>query len=363
MVAQLDHFAFADWDTRTKIVHEFIHGTSRPKFVFGCNRLAERIGELINLTGFIDDTIGIKNFGQKPVIKSQDIPANAIVVSAIIGVLPVSIERHIHSFTINHVDYFAFAKISQLDLTPIPFWGGAHEDMKINAARYETIKNRMGSEISRKTMDDLISFRGQMDLAHMVGYENRQDKQYFEDFLHLDRDGLNFFDLGCFDGFTSSEFARLSPQYSSINAFEPIPRLFNDCRENLKHLKDCEVHNFGASSQSQSLMFTDDGSSSTASSGAGVLVELKKLDDLTLPLPDLVKIDIEGAELHALRGMSQLIQEAKPMMAIACYHYPDEILDIVDFWDSLSLEGTLEVRHYTEGTTETVLFFIPTNHQ
>jgi FkbM family methyltransferase len=363
MAEILNGFTLSDWKSRSRIVHEFVHESSRPKYVFGCNQLAKRIGELIDLAGFIDDKIIAHSFAGKPVIRSHQVPTDAIIVSAIIGVLPVTVEQHLHSLTVDHVDYFAFAKLSELDLAPIPFWEGAHEDMQINAGRYEAIKGRMGSVTSRKTIDDLMSFRGQMDLAHMSSYQNRQDQQYFEDFLRLERDGLNFFDLGCFDGFTSSEFARLSPRYSSINAFEPMPRLFNNCRENLKHLRDCAVHNFGASDLSQSLLFTDNGSSSTASTSAGVLVDLKRLDDLELPLPDLIKIDVEGAELDALRGMSHLIQEAQPMMAVACYHYPNEILEIVEFWDSLSLDGTLEIRHYTEGTTETVIFFIPKNHQ
>ena len=119
------------------------------------------------------------------------------------------------------------------------------------------------------------------------------------------------------------------------------------------------VYNFGASDSAQSLIFIDDGSSSTVSSGEGELVSLKRLDDIALPRPDLIKIDIEGAELKAMRGMTRILQEARPMMAIACYHYPNEILDIVDFWDLIGFTGTLELRHYTEGTTETVLFIIP----
>jgi hypothetical protein len=128
-------------------------------------------------------------------------------------------------------------------------------------------------------------------------------------------------------------------------------------------LRNCVVHNFGASDLEQSLIFVDDGSSSTVSSGEGELVSLKRLDDLTLPRPDLIKIDIEGAELQALRGMAGILQESRPMMAIACYHYPNEILEIVDFWDSIGLTGTLELRHYTEGTTETVLFIVPNGDQ
>jgi len=349
----------SDWNSRTSLTQEFLSKSDRPKFVFGCNSLAQRISALIKINGFIDDVTHSTTFQGLPVIRSVDVPANSLVVSAIVGVLPISVERHLHNLLVDHIDYFAFSKISKLDLAAIPFWEGSHEDMQTNLVRYKNIANRMGDEISQKTISDLISFRYEMNLKYMVGYTNRQHEQYFEPFLQLERKNLNFFDLGCFDGYTSAEFARLSPQYSSISAFEPVSRLHSDCCNNLCDLRDCVVYNFGASDLNQSLIFADDGSSSTVSSGEGELVSLKRLDDLTLPRPDLIKIDIEGAELQALRGMTGIIQESRPMMAIACYHYPDEILDIVDFWDSIGLTGTIELRHYTEGTTETVLFLVP----
>ena len=50
-----------------------------------------------------------------------------------------------------------------------------------------------------------------------------------------------------------------------------------------------------------------------------VSVELVTIDELlerTSFCPDLVKIDIEGFEVHALRGTSELLQKTRPMMLI-----------------------------------------------
>jgi hypothetical protein len=250
----------SDWNSRISLTQEFLSTSERPKFVFGCNSLARRISALVKVHGFIDDMTQSSTFEGLPVIRSMDVPSNSIVVSAIIGVLPVSVERHLHNLLVDHIDYFAFSKISELDLAAIPFWAGAHEDMQINHARYKKIADRMGDEVSQRTMNDLISFRYEMNLKYMIGYTDRQHEQYFEPFLQLDRMNLNFFDLGCFDGFTSAEFARLSPQYSSISAFEPMSRLHSACCNNLRELRDCVVHNFGASDLEQSLIFVDDGS-------------------------------------------------------------------------------------------------------
>jgi FkbM family methyltransferase len=350
---------FADWTERQSLIKTFISDPSIEKFVFGCNQMGRRISDLIKISGFIDDKTSQVHFNDVPVIRSTEIPKDAIVVSAIVGVSPVSVERYLNSLEVSHVDYFSFMSESGLDLAPIPFWGDARADMMANHQRYTSLLDRMVDDESKKVMSDFIDFRQTLDLRFLESYDNRQAEQYFENFLGLERSGLNFFDLGCFDGYTSSEFARLSPHYGSISAFEPIPRLFEECASNLKPLRDCTVHNFGASNRTTETMFTDDGSSSAHSTTGEVVVQLRKLDDENLPLPDLVKIDIEGSEIPALEGMRETLLRSQSALAVACYHYPNEMLDIVDFWDKCGLKGNLHVRHYTEGTTETVVFLVP----
>jgi len=349
----------SDWDYRKKLVKQFVSDSTIDKYVFGCNTLGKQIGDKIEITGFVDDLISHKFFNGKPVVRSTEIPSQSIVVSAIVGVSPITVERQLNAIGVAHVDYFVFLMESGLDLGPIPFWGNAHGDMIKNSSTYTSLLQLMGDEISKQSLQDFINFRTNLDLRYMEKYTDRQTEQYFEDFLNLDRSGINFFDLGCFDGFTSNKFAHLSPKYSSISAFEPIPRLYEVSSHNLRELRDCTVYNYGASEQQFHTKFRDAGSSSSETDSGDIDVELRRLDDQVLPEPHLVKVDIEGSEIAALQGMRGAITKSKPMMAIACYHYPSEVIDITKFWASLDLTGKMYFRHYTEGTTETVLFLCP----
>jgi FkbM family methyltransferase len=87
------------------------------------------------------------------------------------------------------------------------------------------------------------------------------------------------------------------------------------------------------------------------------------IDDLVkekkLPRVDFIKMDIEGAELSALKGAEESIRAFRPKLAIAIYHRQDDFFTIPDYLNNLNLGYEFFLDHFTIYSEETVLFASP----
>jgi hypothetical protein len=74
------------------------------------------------------------------------------------------------------------------------------------------------------------------------------------------------------------------------------------------------------------------------------------------PRVDFIKMDIEGAELDALRGAMHTLRRDRPRLAISLYHRISDFETIPRFLASLELGYRFYLDHYTIHAEETVLF-------
>ncbi len=73
---------------------------------------------------------------------------------------------------------------------------------------------------------------------------------------------------------------------------------------------------------------------------------------------DFIKMDIEGAELNALRGAKEMLETFRPKLAITIYHQISDFADIARYISDLNLGYRFYLGHYTIYAQETVLFAI-----
>lgn len=334
---------------------------ARPRVLFGRNVYAKDLIKQFPIQAVVDDFTNESDFEGVPVIRSTEIPKDALVV-ALSGGRPLTVKDLLLSHGVEQLDYFAFLSVAECELRPIVFNEGFSDDYHANRDRYEWVHGLLGDEESRNTYRKLISFRYKSDIELLRGFTFREPFQYFEPFLSLRDRGEVFYDIGCFDGFTSREFIRHCPGYQAVHAFEPELSNAQVCQTNLSEFARVTVHPFGLSNAKAMLRMSAAGSGSVVTDDGLQTIRVEALDALDLPPPTFIKMDIEGAEPMALEGAQRTIARHHPRLAIAVYHQtkdysplwqvPEFILGIRDDYD-------IKLRHYTESIYETVMFFLP----
>ncbi len=92
----------------------------------------------------------------------------------------------------------------------------------------------------------------------------------------------------------------------------------------------------------------------------GLLVEATTLDSFVeqrgVERVDLIKLDIEGAELAALEGARQTIRRFKPRLQICLYHKPSDLWELPLFVRSLVPKYRLFLGHHSPAHLDTVLY-------
>lgn len=336
----------------------FCAENKRTKYIFGRNIYAEKILESVKIDGFIDDFTQDKFYLEKSIFRTEEIPADALVLIAS-GGMPLSAKKKLDELGIENLDYFSFYKYSGLVLTDVFFNEGFADEFKKNSSEYEWIYNLLYDEASRVIFKKLLSFRLKYDLEFLSGFTNREKEQYFEEFLELKSKNESFVDVGVFDAYTSLEFIKHCPDYQAIHLFEPDPDNYQVCLNNLQGLKNIHLYNMGLSNTRQVLKFALHGSGSKVSEQGSVDIHVDRLDDMLNEPVSFIKMDIEGSELPAIEGAKETILLNHPRLAISVYHnagdfwqIPKKILDIRNDYQ-------IYLRHYTESIYETVMFFIP----
>ncbi len=329
------------------------------RYVFGCNAWAASIAQQVDLAGFVDDFTAEKEFCGKPIIRREDLPDDAKVVSAIVGERPLTAQQRIAERGVEGLDYYAFQKYSGLNLREVLFLGDFDQEFELHQNSYSWLMERLKDDESRRSLRRLLNFRLSRDIQYMEGFVDAQDRQYFESFLRLQTTGETFVDVGCFDGYTSVQFIRRCPEYRSVHVFEPEPANMEKVQARLREYRNIRYHPYGASDRAATLRFEAGGSASRISDSGELIVNVERIDDVIAEPYTFLKMDIEGGEVAALQGASQTISKHHPRLALSVYHKADDLRVIPELVLSYREDYDLYLRHYTEGVTETVMFFVP----
>jgi len=193
--------------------------------------------------------------------------------------------------------------------------------------------------------------------------------QYFAPDFMIYEDEEILIDAGCYDLNSILQMRKYCKHLKKAYGFEPDMESYKVCLKKISrfHLEDkVELLPFGVWSREAELPFiaTHDGASSIHTGGVGKrgLISCTTIDALAAKNPEeritLIKMDIEGSELEALKGAKRTILKDKPKLAVCIYHKPEDLTKIPLYIKRLVPEYRLFVRHHSNKTTETVLYAV-----
>ncbi|MGO9449514.1 MAG: FkbM family methyltransferase [Candidatus Binataceae bacterium] len=161
------------------------------------------------------------------------------------------------------------------------------------------------------------------------------------------RPGMSFYDLGANVGFHSMIAARLiGPSQGDVVSFEPVEENARQLRHNIElngfrrvvvrqeALADVdeEEGRFLISDEPTFGMLASTGKEPTRCIGS-IKVKVRRLDDVVarnaLPAPDVIKIDVEGAEVDVLRGGGEVLRKYRPVLLMELHGTNHDIADLL----------------------------------
>lgn len=181
-----------------------------------------------------------------------------------------------------------------------------------------------------------------------------------EDEVFIDGGSLNLMD--------TCHFVDNYPKFKKIYAFEPDISSYAKCKKIKEELLDnsdrIELVNKGLWSREGKLSFEGGrkGASFVSEFGDEVVdvISIDSFIERKEETVTLIKMDIEGAELEALKGAKETILRDKPDLAICIYHKDEDIIEIPKYILELNPDYELYIRHYYWTKWETVLYAVNT---
>jgi FkbM family methyltransferase len=226
-----------------------------------------------------------------------------------------------------------------------------------NTERVKYVSNLFYDDESKKTFNKIINFRQTGKKNDYISH-GRQTQYFINDFFTYGKNEV-YIDCGAYDGDTVENFLKLpNMEYEQIIIFEPNAENFKIIQKKLgSGVKTTEQQkiliNAGVYSKDCELYLIDyqDGSivSETPTGTKGeIIVKVKAIDNLeNLKRTTFIKMDIEGAEMEALKGAKKTILRDRPRLAISIYHSDEDMLRIAEWIHALVPEYKLYCRHHS----------------
>lgn len=223
----------------------------------------------------------------------------------------------------------------------------------------EWLYKRVCDERSREILNKIIEKR-KTGFFDYTDIRETGSEYFIEDFFEKEDEEI-FVDGGGYDGDTIEEFIDWTKgRYKRIYSFEPQKDKAEKIRQKLwKYGGKVKLFEKGLYENCTELDFCDGDellSGRIGGTDTHRKIQTVNLDSVIEKKVTFIKMDIEGAELSALKGAAKMIQKYRPKMAICIYHKPEDLWEIPKYIDTLVPEYKFYIRHFGWRYTGTILY-------
>ena len=189
----------------------------------------------------------------------------------------------------------------------------------------------------------------------MENEDDMYEQEYTDNFIKMIKSCKCFIDVGANFGYYSLLASQYMSKDSKIYAFEPVPIKFKSLKENSKSASEkfgieIECFNKAVSNEDKeniTLYLPDNDKDCSGGliknrnhNEKTILVDTITLDNVFKDMDiDLIKIDVEGAELQVLEGASNIIKTKRPILMIEVHKFENKagkpMLDVYKFFKHL----------------------------
>lgn len=337
-------------------------------YIYGCGILGKKIyhwlqSKSIDISGFCIDKQfcgNITEYDGKLIhcIDNLIVESNEKIL-VIIGMR--NYKRDIHKENIKILDFDAFSVYDDNAFISYDYIEEKHDDFAYTA-------NLLEDEKSKECMIAYLNQKISGDFKYLCNLH--EENQYF-DYEIVDFSKVStYVDCGAYDGDSYFSFIKNhkanTKQKQNTRAYllEPDPNNYKKLIEHCGTYENCNILNIGAWDHKDNLFFSTENTSSSINQNGNININVDKIDNVVTGSVDFIKMDIEGAELNALKGAKDTICRYHPVLAICVYHKKEDLITIPQYIQSICSEGggyKFYLRIYSKYSQELVLYGIYSN--
>ncbi|MEG0243110.1 hypothetical protein D3C81_566820 [compost metagenome] len=244
------------------------------------------------------------------------------------------------------------------------FWLGARSVLLGAMERIGRVADALADDESRKILYRMCAFRLGLDTEYssFLSPETRYINELTLPALQ-GRD-ITYVDCGAYDGDSYEELIAW-PEISCKLAFllEPDPENFARLVQQVAQKGTPAICLPMAAAEAYSILTFNAGQGEACSisqQGVGVSIAAVALDQLLPCVPvDLIKLDVEGAEVQVLRGAEQLIRRSRPVLVVSLYHNPEDVWALPELLFEMCSNYRFHIRQHGMNTFDSVLYAVP----